>query len=877
MICPKCGGNILPQDDGMLVCRGCGTKFVKKAQKSTPSNDGANHASREEDVQNLKMRLAQMEQKQAELERELAKTKKASLQNGALGAGKSGFTATVFELFAEKLLLLWVSLVTLGIAYPWLKCHYEGFIASKTYVKGHRLSFDGKGKDLAKKYFLWMLLSVVTFGVYSIFVADKMHKWVIEHTHYDANCGGQSSYDGKAGAIFGYKLAVFFAGLFTFGIAKPFVECKREDYLCEHTLIDGSQLRFDGSGGELLEKQVLWVALTIATFGVYAIWLNLQKQQWICACLSSDDLVFSVDETSRFYDEESARLAEEKRQQQEQERQKQEQERQQRLLEKQRKKQQLSEMRNSPKGKASSALFALSVICFAGAFCIMAPTLAMGVWVGLSVKLQVAALIMLSCAAVAMLAGCIACSAKIKRRALAIVSIVLIVLSVGTMSSGIFVVTQIEKYKTTDPFFYTLQDDGTYEVSLNGSHMDRRNVIESKRECANKLEGNLVIPSSHEGIPVTAIGNFEFNTSGYSVDEGDRMNNEFKNRITSITIPDSIKTIGSNAFNGFNSITEITIPNGVTRIGEGAFSGCSSLESITIPFVGAKAGVTSSDTYQYPFGYIFGTSSYTGGVATKQYYFGSSTSDTSDSTYYIPSSLKSVTVTGGNILRGAFQNCTELTSVTIPDSLTSMGSHAFYNCAGLTSITIPNGLTSIDYGTFYNCTELTSIIIPDSVTRIDTAAFNNCTELVNITIPDSVASMGYGAFYNTAWYNNQPDGLIYAGNVAYGYKGTMPANTTITIKDGTLGIADYAFAEYSDLTSITIPDSVTNIGEYVFGECTGLTSVTIGRGVASIGEGAFYGCTWLTKLYFYGTEEKLNSITTESFYEDVLMAEIIFL
>ena len=363
------------------------------------------------------------------------------------------------------------------------------------------------------------------------------------------------------------------------------------------------------------------------------------------------------------------------------------------------------------------------------------------------------------------------------------------------------------------------------------------------------------------------------------------------NKLTNITIPNSVKLIGNNAFDGCTSLKNITIPGNVIFIGYGSFAECNNLinvfcKCITPPHIDSTLTFSKETYYTRKF-YVprasvdaykaaDGWNEYADAI--EPYDFPETGGNTTEMPYneiWYTSINGSIiepyktNVFGANIISNtykngkgvitfdgelteigyfAFNNCDDLTSITIPSSVIEIGERAFVYCDGLTSITIPESIISIGSSAFEGCTSLTNVTIPNNnIASIGNYAFSYCHSLTSITIPNSVTEIGDSAFRYcsnlTSFYGkyaSEDNRCLIVDGVLNSF---APSGLTqYTIPEGVTSIGNDVFYRCETFTSITIPNSVTRIGDSAFSECLSLTSLTIPNSVTEIGINPFQRC-----------------------------------
>lgn len=418
-------------------------------------------------------------------------------------------------------------------------------------------------------------------------------------------------------------------------------------------------------------------------------------------------------------------------------------------------------------------------------------------------------------------------------------------------------------------------------------------------ECDKSVSGNLVIPSTLGGYPVTGIAEFAFSEC---------------NLLTGITIPASLINIPDGAFRATRGLTGIwvakdnpvyasdskgvlyskdmkkvlgaplklagtyTIPDGVTEIGKYAFFSCASLTKVNIPETVTKIGMCA----------------FSHCASLKTALIPATVTDLDGYVFSNCSSLESAVIPEGiTIIKSSmFEKCKSLRTVTIPDSVTEIwtfafseceslteinlskvkiiGTAAFYECKNLTAVTLGEGLTQIYDSAFQNAEKLASVTLPESLTELGGGAFWGCSSLKSIRIPAGVTTMGSMVFAQCRAleeilvdpanpnYVSDEYGVLYNKNMTTLMAAPRNLSGTYTVADSVTEIEGYAFSNVNNLEEIVMPESITQIGSYAFTSCDKLTHVTIPQGVTVL-ESVFYHCTGLTSVKIPEGVTQLNA------------------
>lgn len=371
---------------------------------------------------------------------------------------------------------------------------------------------------------------------------------------------------------------------------------------------------------------------------------------------------------------------------------------------------------------------------------------------------------------------------------------------------------------------------------------------------------NLIITSTVNQIPDNMFNGLNMSTLVINADITSIGSFDNCLEIKELYLPDSIKEIKENAFIGCTNLETIRFPEHLDSIGNGAFDN-------TAWFDSQPSGCVYIKNVLYK---------YKGSEQQKDIVIKEGTTEIVGNAFFEAESIQSVSLpdTLVSIGDGAFSGCSEIKEIIIPNNVTLLGKSAFIGCSKLTKVTLSRKLKAIDDSSFRNCTNLESITIPDSVERIGHYAFTNCAALRSISFGKGLKYIGFNCFEQCTqlakvdipnievWFNisfvysirpvwetihSYSSNPLYNGSKLY-VNGILLNELTVNKADS---IRPYLFCNYKDLKKVIINCAIDSIGEYAFHNCTGLQEVKIHKNVPSIGSHAFWNCPKLKDIYIY--------------------------
>lgn len=447
-------------------------------------------------------------------------------------------------------------------------------------------------------------------------------------------------------------------------------------------------------------------------------------------------------------------------------------------------------------------------------------------------------------------------------------------------------------------------DGGTFEKSTSNEVVISRNTIQPMAalevECKETIPNNEIWYTSSDGNIITPNATDVFGANIIS--------NTFENGKGIILFDADVTSLGDWAFSSCHNLTSITLPNSIITLGYSPFQDCKNIKEFNGKYAADGGRCLIKDNAIIAYASASGTE-YTipdgvAVIAARSFWKNENLTNViipdsiisiEECAFYYCTNLKSLSIPNSvtTIGESAFGWCLDLENITLPKGIKEISSSLFNQCEKLTDITMPDSVVTIQYSAFMNCKSLTNIIIPDNVSEIKRQAFYGCESLLSITIPDSVMTIGDQAFEFcdslkivdigsnvsslgnwvfrsclnierfTGKYATDGGRCLIKNNeiIAYanasGNEYTIPKGvvtiawdsfyrcnnlTNITIPDSVTTIGSGAFASCTGLTSVIIPDKVTTIEEYAFEYCKNLKTITIGESVETIGVAPFYGC-----------------------------------